>query len=147
VSIAAALWLSPEQDQLHLAYQTIVDGYFTNVEVADLIGCAVRVLPGPVIAVWDGGAMHKGGPISALVEESHGRLDIELLPAYAPELMPVEFLWRWLKHGRLSNFAPRDACHLNEAIARELDPIRDNQRLLLSFFHQSRLPPPRTLLT
>lgn len=147
VSVAAALWLPPERDQLHMAYQTVVDGYFTNVEVADFIACAVRVLPGPVIAIWDGGSMHKGGPISTLVEESHGRLDIEPLPAYAPELMPVEFLWRWLKHGRLCNFAPRDARHLNETITRELDPIRDNQALLSSFFHQSRLPLPRTLLT
>jgi transposase len=147
VSVAAALWLPPERDQLHMAYQTLVNGYFTNVEVAEFLSCAVRGLPGPVIAIWDGGTMHKGGPIRALMEQSHGRLDIEPLPAYASELMPVEFLWRWLKHGRLSNFAPRDARHLDEAVTRELDAIRDNQVLLSSFFHQSRLPLPRTLLT
>lgn len=147
VSVAAAMWLPPERDQLHMAYQTVINGYFTNVEVADFIGCAVRVLPAPVVAIWDGGSMHKGGPISSLVEESHGRLDIELLPPYASELMPVEYLWRWLKHGRLCNFCPQDAHDLNEAITRELDPIRDNQALLSSFFHQSRLPLPRTLLT
>lgn len=147
VSVAAAMWLPPERDQLHMAYQTVINGYFTNVEVADFIRCAVRVLPGPVLVLWDGGSMHKGGPISTLVEESHGRLDIELLPPYASELMPVEYLWRWLKHGRLCNFCPRDATALNEAISRELDPIRDNQALLSSFFHQSRLPLPRALLT
>ena len=69
------------------------------------------------------------------------------LPAYAPELMPVEFLWRWLKYGRLCNFAPRDAHHLNDAVVRELDAIEDNQVLLSSFFHQSDLPLPRTLAT
>jgi putative transposase len=82
-----------------------------------------------------------------LVEESQGRLVIEPLPAHAPELMPVEFLWRWLKYGRLCNFAPRDAHHLNTAVVRELDAIRDNQVLLSSFFHQSDLPLPRALLT
>jgi putative transposase len=100
-----------------------------------------------VIALWDGGTMHKGGPIRALVEESQGRLDIEPLPAHAPKLMPVEFLWRWLKYGRLCNFAPWDARHLNEAVVRELDAIGDNQVLLSSFFHQSELPLPLTLLT
>jgi putative transposase len=74
-------------------------------------------------------------------------LDIEPLPAYAPELIPVEFLWRWLKYGRLCNFAPRDAHHLNEAVVRELDAIEDNQVLLSSFFHQSELPLSLTLIT
>jgi transposase len=147
VSVAAALWLPPLRDRLHLAYQTLVNGYFTNAEVAEFLSGAVQGLPGPVIALWDGGTMHKGGPIRALVEESQGRLDIEPLPAHAPTLMPVEFLWRWLKYGRLCNFAPQDARHLNEAVVRELDAIWDNQVLLSSFFHQSELPLPLTLLT
>lgn len=147
VSVTAALWLPPRRDRLHLAYQTLVNGYFTNVEVAEFLGGAVQGLPGPVMAIWDCGPMHKGGPIRALAEESQGRLDIEPLPPYAPELMPVEPLWSWLKYGRLCNFAPWDAHDLNQAIARELDAIQDNQRLLSSFFHQSDLPLPRALIT
>lgn len=147
VSVAAALWLPPERDRLHLAYQTLVNGYFSNVEVAEFLSGAVHGLPGPVIALWDGGTMHKGDPIRELGEESQGRLDIEPLPAHAPELMPVEFLWRWLKYGRLCNFTPQDAHHLNEAVVRELDAIWDNQVLLASFFHQSDLPLPRALIT
>jgi transposase len=147
VSVAAALWLPPLRDRLHLAYQTLVNGYFTNVEVAEFLSGAVQGLPGPVIAIWDGGTMHKGGPIRALVAESQGGLDIEPLPAHAPKLMPVEFLWRWLKYGQLCNFAPRDAHHLNEAVVRELDAIWDNHLLLSSFFHQSELPLPLTLNT
>jgi transposase len=147
VSVAAALWLPPLRDRLHLAYQTLVNGYFSNAEVAEFLSGAVQGLPGPVIAIWDGGTMHKGDSIRKLVEESQGRLDIEPLPAHAPELMPVEFLWRWLKYGRLCNFAPRDAHHLNQAVVRELDAIWDNQVLLSSFFHQSHLPRPLTLAT
>lgn len=147
VSVAAALWLTPLRDQLHLAYQTLVNGYFSNVEVADFLSGAVQGLPGPVIAIWDCGTMPKGDPIRELVEESQGRLDIEPLPANAPELMPVEFLWGWLKYGRLCNFAPRDAHHLNKAVVHELEAIRDNQGLLASFFHRSDLPLPRALFT
>jgi transposase len=146
VSVAAVLWLSPLRDRLGLGYQTLVNGYFSNVEVAGFLGAVVTELPSPVIALWDGGTMHKGDPIRALVAESQGRLDIEPLPAHAPMLMPVEFVWRWLKYGRLCNFTPRDAQHLNKAVSRELDAIWDNQVLLASFFHQSDLPLPRTLL-
>jgi transposase len=147
VSIAAALWLSPLRDRLGLGYQTLVNGYFSNVEVAGFLGGMVQELPSPVIAIWDGGTMHKGDPIRALAEESEGRLDIEPLPAHAPRLMPVEFLWWWLKYGRLCNFTPRDAEDLNAAVVRELNAIWDNQGLLASFFHQSDLPLPRALLT
>jgi transposase len=147
VSVAGALWLPPSRNRLHLAYQTLVNGYFTNVDVADFLTGAVQGLPGPVIALWDGGTMHKGDPIRALVAESQGRLAIEPLPAHAPKLMPVEFLWRWLKYGQLCNFVPQDAHHWNQAVVRELDAIRDNQVLLSSFFHQSELPLPLTRIT
>lgn len=147
VSVAAALWLSPLRDQLRLTYQTLVNGYFSNTEVAEYLDALVQALPDPVIVIWDGGTMHKGDPIRTLVAESRERLVIELLPPYAASLMPVEFLWRWLKYGRLCNFSPQDASDLNEAIIRELDAIWNNQGLLTSFFHQSDLPMPRALFT
>jgi len=147
VSVAGALWLTPSRDRLALAYQTLVNGYFTNVEVAEFLSGAVQWLDAPVIVIWDGGTMHKGDPINELVRESQGRLDWERLPAHAAVLMPMEQVWTWLKYGRLCNFPPRDAHHLNEAIIRELDPIRDDQERLRNFFHASRLPLPRALLS
>jgi transposase len=147
VSVAAGMWLSPSRDQLHLTYQTLVNGYFSNVEVAAFLGAVVRALSQPVIVIWDGGTMHKGDQIRALVQDAGGRLDLELLPAHAASLMPVEFVWRWLKYGRLCNFTPKDAEDLNEAVVRELDAIWDNQALLANFFHQSDLPMPRALFT
>jgi putative transposase len=147
VSVAAALWLAPLRNRLGLAYQSLVNGHFTNATVAEFLTGALRGLPGPLIVLWDGGTMHKGEPIREVVEQSRGRLGIEPMPAHAPELMPVEFLWRWLKYGRLCNFAPRDGPHLNEAVVRELEPIREDQELLRSFFHLSDLPLPRALLS
>jgi DDE superfamily endonuclease len=147
VSVAAAFYLTPRRDRLGLAYQTLANGYFSNWEVAQFLQCAVEGLGEPVTALWHGGTMHKGEPIREVVEQSRGRLVIEPLPAHAPELMPVEFLWRWLKYDRLCNFAPRDARHLEEVIVGELDPIREDQNLLQSLFHQSNLPLPRALLT
>jgi len=147
VSVAGALWLPPLRDRLALAYQTLVNGYFTNVEVSEFLSGAVQWLDAPVIVIWDGGTMHKGDPINELVRESEGRLDLERLPAHAAVLMPMEQVWAWLKYDRLCNFPPRDAQHLNEAILRELDPIRDDQDRLWSFFRASRLPLPRALLS
>lgn len=146
VSVAAALWLPPRRDRLELAYQTLVNGYFNNGEVAEFLRGATEGLPGPAIVVWDRGPMHKGSPLRELVEQYPGRLEFEPLPANAPELMPVEQLWKCLKYGRLCNFAPQDAVDLNRRAIRELEAIRQDQELLQSFFHLSALPLPRTLL-
>jgi transposase len=39
-------------------------------------------------------------------ESTEGHIQFEFLPAYAPELNPVEYLWAWLKHHALANFCP-----------------------------------------
>jgi transposase len=44
-----------------------------------------------VIAVWDGGSIHRGVPFRELEEAFAGRLIPERSPPYAPELNPVEF--------------------------------------------------------
>jgi putative transposase len=147
VSVAAALWLTPGRDRLGLAFQTLVNGYFDNEAVADSWRAALTGCAAPVIAIWDGGTMHRGGPINDLVVECGGRLEFEPLPPHAPELMPVEQLWTWLKYSRLCNFAPADARQLDARVFRELDAIRHDQELLRSFFHASDLPLPRALLS
>jgi transposase len=91
--------------------------------------------------------MHRGDPIRELLTQSQGRLDLEPVPAHSPELIPVEQLWKCLKYGRLCNFTPRDGDHLNGAVVRELEVIREDQELLRSFFHLSALPLPRALLS
>ena len=146
VSVAAALLLTPSRDRLTLAYQTIVNGYFSNGEVAEFLSGASQWLSEPLVVIWDGGSMHKGGPTNELVAQSEGRLDLERLPAHAPMLNPVEKVWAWLKYGRLCNFAPQNALDLNEAIIHQLDPIREDQELLRSFSHASDLPLPHALL-
>jgi transposase len=146
VSVAGALWLPPSWDRLGLAYQTLVNGYYNNEAVAEFLGAALQGLAGPVIALWDGGTMHQGGPIRDAVAASGGRLSLERLPSHTPELMPLEQVWAWLKYDRLCNFAPADAQALNGAIIRELESVRTDQERLRGFFHASSVPLPRTLL-
>ena len=40
------------------------------------------------------------------MRQQHGRLWLEFLPAYAPELNPVEYLWSHWKQHKLPNFRP-----------------------------------------
>jgi transposase len=147
VSVAAAMWLTPSRDRLGLSFQTLVKGYYNNERVAAFLEGLLAELAAPVVAVWDGGNMHKGDPVRDLVRRSAGGLVLERLPPYGAELMPLEWLWAWLKHSRMCNFAPRDAEELNARAVTELTALKGNEGLLRGFFRASSLPLPRTLLS
>lgn len=141
VWVAAALaWQSG--GRLNWVYETLVNGYYNNERTADFLGRLLHQRSRRLLVLWDGGPMHKGDPIRACVERFAGRLTLERLPAYAPMLNPVERAWRWLKYGRLANFAPRDARHLDRTIHEVLDGVAENQEYLRSFWHTSELPWP-----
>ena len=148
VSLCAALWLSPRRERLGLFCRRLVNGYFDNTQVAHFLEGLLAKLRGQrLIVLWDGGTMHKGTPIRALLARHADRLSLERLPAYAPMLNPVEPLWSWLKYGRLCNFAPHDAHELDARIAVELRSIQRSQPQLRQLFYASQLPLPRTLIT
>ena len=147
VSLCAALWLSPDRARLGLCYRSLVNAYFDNVQVACFLEALLARLQGQrLVVLWDGGTMHKGAPIRALLARQAGRLSLERLPSYAPMLNPVEPLWSWLKYGRLSNFAPHDADELDARVRAELRTIQHSQPKLRQLFRASQLPLPRTLL-
>jgi transposase len=146
VSVAAAVWLPPGGQRLGLYFQTLVNAYFNNTRSAPFLEALLEAVGGRLVAVWDGGTMHKGDPIRELLGRLGNRLCLERFPPYAPMLDPVEPIWSWLKYGRLPNFAPRDAAHLNERVVAELTALGKDQALLRHLFQASDLPLPRTLL-
>jgi putative transposase len=145
VSVAAALWLTPRRDRLGLSYQTLLNDYFNNERVAAFLERLLREI-GPMVVIWNGGTMHKGDPIRALVQRSKGAVVIEPMPPQGAELMPVEQLWAWLKYGQLCNFAPENAGQLRGIVRGILGRVRKDQNRLRGFFHASSLPLPRALL-
>jgi transposase len=147
VSVAAAVWLSPRRERLGLYYHTLPGGYFDNWYVTAFIEAMLKELSGRFVVVWDGGTMHKGEPIDALVSHFADRLTLERLPPYAPMLNPVEWLWSWLKWERFSNFAPHDVEELDSRVVAELTSKREDQQFLRNLFHASELPLPRALLS
>jgi transposase len=147
VSVAAAVWLSPRRDRLGLYSHTLAGGYFDSWYMAAFLEAMLKDLAGRFVVVWDGGPMHKGDPIRDLMSHFADRLDLERLPPYAPMLNPVEPLWSWLKWGRFSNLAPKDATELDARVIAELAKVHENQAFLRGLFHASDLPIPRALLS
>jgi transposase len=144
VSVIAALTVSPVRLHVGLYFSTDPDNYLTNAGVADFLRSALRQLRGRVIAVWDRGSNHKGEPIRNLLRR-FPRLSIEWLPAYAPELNPVELVWAYLKYGRMANFVPTGLGHLEDEVVDHLINTRIDPALLRSLWDGSELPFPARL--
>jgi transposase len=80
----------------------------------------LRHLPGKLLVVWDRSQTHRGGLVREFVARQRGRIDLEYLPAYAPELNPVEYIWAYWKHHELPNFCPHDFSQLSYQARRAL---------------------------
>jgi transposase len=139
VSVAAALTLSPSQGHVNLYYRTYPNAYVNNVAYAQFLRGLLRRVPGPLVLVHDQGNMHKGEPIRALCRDVP-RLDLNMFPAYAPELNPPEHLWNFEKHKELANFVPHDVRELDDALCDRLQRVRHDQQRLRTFFSASHLP-------
>ena len=146
VSVIGALWLSSSEKRLGLSYDTIVDGHYDGGAVAAFVESLMAQTSRPVVVVWDGGNMHKGPAIRAMLSRVGERLWLERLPPYAPVLNPVEGLWSWLKYCRLNNYAPRNAKELDGRIRAELNAARGDSELMGGFWKKTELPNPLTLL-
>jgi len=70
---------------------------------------------GALIVLWDGAPYHR----AKAVREAATELQIELvpLPAYSPDFMPVEALWRWLREDVTSHHCHRTAEDLSRRVA------------------------------
>ncbi|MBV9488921.1 MAG: transposase [Verrucomicrobia bacterium] len=69
----------------------------------------------------------------------HGRLQVEWLPAYAPDLNPAEPLWNHAKYADLANFVPDNLNHLGRRVGLSLYYQSRRPTLLRSFFKTAKL--------
>ena len=139
VSITAALTISPKRRHLGLYWQTYPQSYVNSQRASDFLRYLLRHLRGKVIVVWDGGPMHKGDPIRAVLHD-YPRLHLERLPPYAPDLNPVEYLWGYIKYGKLPNFLPDDVFHLDATLNSQMHMVRKSFGQLSGYFDAAELP-------
>jgi transposase len=77
----------------------------------------LAIVPAPLLVIWDGGPIHRGPPVKALLAEvGPERLQVERLPGYAPDLNPDEGIWQHLKRVALRNTAFQTLAHLRTAL-------------------------------
>jgi hypothetical protein len=141
VSVIGAATVSPAAKRLGLYFATLPDGFFTAEVVVEFLRDLLQRLRGKVVVVWDGGGNHKGPLIREFLTRNK-RLRLERLPAYAPDLNPVEAVWSWLKYGQLANFVPVGVDDLDDEVIDRLLDLECEPGLLRVLWERSDLPFP-----
>ena len=73
----------------------------------DFLKALVRHIQRPLLIVWDRLPAHRSALVREFLGYSDGYIETEYLPAYAPELNPVEYLWGYWKQHELPNVCPK----------------------------------------
>jgi transposase len=102
-----------------------------------------RHLATPLLVIWDGAPIHRTKEIPPfLATVGTTALWLEALPSYAPDLNPVEGVWRQLKLVELANVACHELLELRDELDLAFSRLRRHPALLRSFFAEARLALP-----
>lgn len=145
VSVIGALSFSPLRQQPQLYFRSYPNENVNAERSADFLRSLLRQIRGKLLVLWDGAAIHRGPAVRELLSQTR-RLTLHSLPAYAPELNPVEYLWSYLKTTKLANITLADALDLDAVVTHSLHEIATQPPLLKSFYKASPLEQIETTL-
>jgi transposase len=122
-------------------YFRLFPGAIKSPQVVQFLEHLMRHLSGKLLIIWDGLRSHRSRLVWEFVRQQRGRLWLEFLPAYAPELNPVEYLWSHWKQHELPNFCPTSFAQLSVHARRALKRMRRRPTLVMAFWQQAQLFP------
>jgi transposase len=120
-------------------YFRLYPGSIRSPQVVQFLGHLMRHIPKDMLVIWDGLKSHRSRLVKDFVAQQNGRMELEYLPAYAPELNPVEYLWGYWKQHELPNFCPKTFTELSHHAVRALNRMRRRPRLITAFWKQAEL--------
>jgi len=120
-------------------YFRLYPGSIRSAQVVHFLTHLMRHLRGKLLIVWDGLRSHRSRRVWDFVRQQNGTLWVEFLPAYAPELNPVEYLWGYWKTHELPNFCPKTFGELSYHARRALRRMRRRPTLVTAFWKQAEL--------
>ena len=118
-------------------YFRLFPGAIRGPQVIEFLTHLLAHLPGRLLVIWDGA--HRSRLVQHWAADQRARLELERLPAYAPELNPVEYLWGYWKQHELPNFCPKNFAELSDHARRALRRMRGRSSLVRSFWQQAQL--------
>ena len=138
VSVQAAVTLPPRRQQLGVYFRLYEQNIHTQ-DVVSFVGHVISMIRRKIVLILDRWSVHRAA-VAIMQKRYADRLTIEWLPAYAPELNPVEQVWNHTKYGDLANFRPENIQHLADGIMMSIAAQHHDNHLIRGFFKYAQLP-------
>jgi transposase len=138
VSAIAVLVVSPRRDRVRLLFRLHPNANINAASALLFLRHLRRHIRGPMILIWDRLQAHRAWIVQSYIAGKRTWRS-DFLPAYAPELNPVEYVWCYLKTNSLANEALYDLESLTRTARRHGRSLQRRQALLRSFLKHSPL--------
>jgi DDE superfamily endonuclease len=138
-SMAAALGYHPDGTSARLCFHLQPDSYNTDSLIKVLEQLKGFYAGQRVVLIWDGLSAHWSHKMRAHLAAQRDWLTAERLPAYAPELNPVEYLWANLKGGELANCGGDTIAEVADQAQHGIQRVCDSDSLVVGFLAHTGL--------
>jgi transposase len=138
-SMAAALGYRPDGTRARLCFHLQQDAYDTDSLIGVLEQLAGFYAGQRVVLLWDGLSAHWSTRMRAFLDSQGDWLTVERLPAYAPELNPVEGLWANLKDLELANLPTTSLAEVADATEQGIKRVCKREDLVVGFLAHTGL--------
>jgi transposase len=98
-----------------------------------------RHVHGRVVLLWDSVQPHRAAAVRDWIARNESWLQVERLPAYAPDLNPVEGMWNWLKGTGLANVCEDNLGPVVRRARRAAERLRHKDAVLEGFLAKAGL--------
>jgi transposase len=122
-------------------YFQIHAGSIKSPQVVEFLRHLKRHVRGKMLILWDGAPIHRSALVKNYVASTKGRIVIQRLPAYAPELNPVEYMWGHLKTHEIANLIATKAWELSAEATAALRRMRRRRLIIAACYTQAELWP------
>ena len=115
------------------------EGAIAKEQVVEFLKALLAHFRRPLLILWDRSQPHRSILVRDYVASTAARIKLHFLPAYAPDLNPVEYLWTWLKRHALANFCPDSFTELRHATRGKLKSAQRRNVIIASCWEQAEL--------
>jgi transposase len=139
MSMAAVLAYAPDGSEAEVMFSAR-PGAYNDTSLITFIRQLRRQLNGDkVTLIWDGLPSHRSRRMQAFLDTQRSWLVVERIPAYAPDLNPVEALWSNLKGTELANLCVDTISETEYHARRGVRRIRKEKDLAFAFLRHTGL--------
>jgi transposase len=121
-------------------YFRLHTGAIRGPQFVEFLQALTKHIRGKLLVIWDGLPAHRSRVVKDYVESLHGHLLLERLPAYAPELNPVEYIWGYMKQRELANLCLHTIGEVGSFARNRLKSMQRRPQLITAFWQQAELP-------